>query len=210
MSFRYQGREILRSTFNKRRRDRLQYPSVSVFSSNCVGGIICHDLGLRFDSPTVNLFMYPADYLRFLSDLPHYLSVELKQVHEDGAYPIGMLDDVRIDFVHYGSFQEASTAWKRRCARVNLNRCCAIMVDRDGCTKEQAIAFSELPFESKAFLTAATSDLPCAVSHGCWLEPGGVQTRDLCAFRNVLSFHRWIDEFDVVNFLNGAGGIVDS
>ena len=47
---------------------RLKNSGVTVFSSNCVGAVACHDLGMRFNSPTVNLFMKPADYLRFLGN----------------------------------------------------------------------------------------------------------------------------------------------
>ena len=173
MGIRQLYREIIRKGYNKQRRDRLHNPNVTVFSSNCVGGVICHDLGLRFNSPTVNLFMNPADYLRFLGNISHYLAADLKQVYEDGSYPVGMLDDVRIDFVHYASFYEAAACWKRRCERVDLTHCCAIMVDRDGCTPAHAVEFSKLPFESKVFLTASASDLPCAISNRNWFEPNG-------------------------------------
>ena len=55
---------------------RLKNSGVTVFSSNCVGAVACHDLGMRFNSATVNLFMKSADYLRFLGNIKGYLALE--------------------------------------------------------------------------------------------------------------------------------------
>lgn len=37
-------------------RERLNCDDVTIISTNCTGGILYHDLGLEFKSPTVNLF----------------------------------------------------------------------------------------------------------------------------------------------------------
>ena len=59
-------RQLLRKKIDQYNRDRLKYDPdnpFSIISSNCVGGVISHDLGLRFESPTVNLFFYPDSFL---------------------------------------------------------------------------------------------------------------------------------------------------
>ena len=48
-------------------------PHPTVFASNCNGGVMTHDLGLQFKSPTVNLFIRPKEYVKFLGNLRHYL-----------------------------------------------------------------------------------------------------------------------------------------
>lgn len=52
-----------------------------IIASNCNGGIIYHDLGLKFLSPTINLFFYPQDYLKFIMNLDHYVKAQLCPPH---------------------------------------------------------------------------------------------------------------------------------
>lgn len=66
-------RQFMRKGINKRGRVRLTNLNPTVFASNCNGGVIVHDLGLQFRSPSVNLFIRPQEYVKFLSDLSHYL-----------------------------------------------------------------------------------------------------------------------------------------
>jgi len=74
---------------------------VTIISNNCIGGVIYSDFGLRFNSPTINLFFFANDYIRFLKALDHYLTTELIEVEESHylknvGYPVGVLDDVEI------------------------------------------------------------------------------------------------------------------
>ena len=48
----------LRRIERYRNRKRLKNRSFSLVTNNCIGGIISHDMHLRFLSPTVNLFFY--------------------------------------------------------------------------------------------------------------------------------------------------------
>ena len=94
-------------------RERLLTEDVSIISANCNGGIISHDLGLQFRSPTVNLFIPAEDFIRFCENLPHYMSVETMTECTDPAvtknvdYPVARLDDILLFLVHYSSVEEA-------------------------------------------------------------------------------------------------------
>lgn len=66
-------RKFLRRKLNKKNQLKLNNHSFSLIASNCVGGVITHELGMRFDSPTVNLFFYPEDYLKLLSNFKYYI-----------------------------------------------------------------------------------------------------------------------------------------
>lgn len=137
-------------------------------------------------SPTINLFMKSDDSVRFCSDLPHYLTAELKQIDCNKTYPCGDLDGLCLHFVHYGSFGEARAKWVERIRRVDLSNLCAILVDRDGCGADDARAFDALPIASKAFLTARHTDgVACEVVRPQWAgDPQNLESvRDLCAFR---------------------------
>jgi len=56
---------------------KLKSDPPTIFCPNCWGGITYHQLGLRFESPIINMFFYPNDYLRFLQSPKHYINCEL-------------------------------------------------------------------------------------------------------------------------------------
>ena len=58
-----------------RYRKIFQNKDISIISMNCTGGILYHDLGLQFRSPTVNLFMRAEDFIKFCENLEFYLSI---------------------------------------------------------------------------------------------------------------------------------------
>ena len=57
-------RKILRGRIDKKNRSLLKNRDITIISANCVGGVIYHDLGLAFNSPTINLFFSASDYVK--------------------------------------------------------------------------------------------------------------------------------------------------
>ena len=146
--------DIVRPWINKRYRKRLINRDFTLIASNCNGAFILHDLGLRFNSPFVNLWMKPKDYIRMLSDLKGYMSEELSFINEDGVdYPVGLLRDVRVYFQHYDSEQEAGRKWDLRKARMNYDNLFILFTDQEGCSKADLEEFDRLPFSNKAVFT---------------------------------------------------------
>ena len=47
-------------------RKRLKNKKISILCNNCIGGIVSLELGLRFNSPTVNLYFENDDFFSFL------------------------------------------------------------------------------------------------------------------------------------------------
>ena len=84
---------LLRGSINAKNRARLTNSAPSVIASNCNGAFILHDLGLKFNSPFVNLYLEPRDFIRYLSNFEHYRQAELGFVSTDAPYPIGKLED---------------------------------------------------------------------------------------------------------------------
>ena len=198
-------RKLMRKGIDAKNRSRLANTEPTVFSSNCNGGVMLHDLGLRFMSPTVNLFIKPSDYIRFLLNLDHYL-YSAKFVEVKGAgYPVGILDDIRIDFVHYGSFEEAVSKWNSRLTRVNMANSFFMMTERDGCTYEDIVAFDSLPYENKVvFVSKPMPEISSAFFDPSFpLEEGGIGV--LTNYVSKVSGRRYLDVFDYVSFLNGEG-----
>ena len=65
---------------NKRDRKRLVNKDFTIIASNCTAGILYHELGLKFLSPTINLYMEGDDFVKFCTNINYYLNVEMSQV----------------------------------------------------------------------------------------------------------------------------------
>ena len=121
-------------------RQTIKEKDFTIISQNCIGGVLYHDMGLQFLSPTINLFIPQPDFVKFVLNLEHYLNADLR-MYWDEEWPIGILgDDVRIEFMHYSSCTEAKAKWEERKKRVNFDRILVLSTDRDGFTEQ---VFSE-------------------------------------------------------------------
>lgn len=146
--------DLLRKRINDQNRKRLKNKDFSLLASNCNGGFICHDLGVKFRSPFVNLWLEPADFLEYLENIKYYMHCELKFINDQMYnHPIGKLDDVKIYFQHYKSQKEAKEKWIERTSRINLDNLFIIFTDRDGCTYQELIRFDQLPYKNKIVFT---------------------------------------------------------
>ena len=76
-----------------------EHDNITIISCNCIGGLVYSDLGMKFFSPTINLFIKSPDFVKFANNLKYYLSQELTLVSEK-EYPIGRIDDIYIHFLH--------------------------------------------------------------------------------------------------------------
>lgn len=138
-------REKLRILKDANDKRKLKNKNFTIFSSNCVGGVIYHSLGLRFLSPTINLWIEPKDFIKILSYPEKYLKSNLiKEYSTDKfPYPVGIIKDVKIYGQHYSSFEELKTKWNERVQRINWNNVIVFMIQRDGCSYEDLKAFDE-------------------------------------------------------------------
>lgn len=159
--------KIVRIYFSKMRSKKLKNKDFTIISNNCWGGMIYESYNLSKQSPTVGLFFMAPDYIKFVSDLKHYTSSELKFIDPKqsryvdelktdarfGHYPIAVLDDIEIMFLHAHSEEEARGKWDRRCSRINWDKLIVKFNDQNGCTEDDVITFSKLPHKNKLFFT---------------------------------------------------------
>ncbi len=146
--------KIKKSIAQKRRKVVRRYTfenDFSIISCNCIGGLLYHDFGKEFLSPTINLFIESPDFIKFCSNLNGYLQLSLQEDSSAKQYPIGILGDIRIHFLHYGSFSEAKSAWERRSKRVLLDNVFVIMSDRDNYSEELFAEFKKLKYKKVLF-----------------------------------------------------------
>lgn len=124
--------------------------TVSIISQNCIGGVLYHDLGQPFRSPTINLYLTASDFVKFVGDLRRYLSLEL-EMHWDEEFPVGTLGDIKIYFMHYETCHDAKAAWERRCQRIDWDKILILSTDRDGFGEKEFEAWKEIPYPKVLF-----------------------------------------------------------
>lgn len=137
----------------------------SIISNNCWAGRVYQYLDMPYLSPTAGLYFFAPDYIRFVSNLKHYLGCKLEFINpEDSKYyellkkrnqlsvPVALLDDVEIIFLHYKTPEEAAEKWYRRASRVNYDNIIIKLSRMNLCTEKEMAEFAELPFENKILL----------------------------------------------------------
>jgi uncharacterized protein (DUF1919 family) len=135
----------------KKYSNKLKKNDFTIISSNCIAGTIYHDLNLKFLSPTINLYIEAYDFIKFCNNLKEYLSYDLIELQSFLNYPVGMLNDIKIHFMHYKKFSEAKIKWNERSKRINFNNIRVIMVDRDFFSPTMIENFLKIPYKKVIF-----------------------------------------------------------
>ncbi len=149
-------------------RKKLNRTDFCIISNNCWGGFIYQKFGIKYNTPTIGLFIYEKDYVKFCANLKHYLSLPLKfikveqskyyqKVTANGTkpitFPVAKLDDIEIFFMHYESEAEAMEKWERRKVRINFDNMLFKMSERNDCDEQTIASFCNLPYKNKICFT---------------------------------------------------------
>lgn len=200
-------KRTLREKYNSGLRAKLTNNDFTLIASNCNGCCICHDLGVRFNSPFVNLFIKSKDFLKYINNMDYYNNLDMLFVEEpEYSFPIGRLSDIRLYFVHYQNAEEAKRKWYERLQRMNMDNVFFLFSDRDGCTYDDLKEFDALPYRNKAvFCHKEYPDIKSAV----YIR--GFENKDCignCAkYRSKFSIKKYYDDFDFVSWFNGNTNI---
>jgi len=197
---------IKRTTASRRR--KLCNTDFTIISNNCWGGLVYQYFGLPYNSPTVGLFIMDDDYIKFLERFDYYIDQPLRFITFESSryydylsrestakmsYPIAMLDDIEIHFLHFHSQVEADEKWKRRCKRINRKRLLIKMSQRFIRDIEILNRFDNLPFRNKICFTEV--DYP---------KPGFIKIEEL-KYLNIQGGDETpyvIDKVDLTNLIN--------
>lgn len=89
-----------------------------LITSNCIGGLLYHDIGKPFTSPTINLIIRDKDFVDFCENLEYYMKSEpvFEETSPQG-YPVANLNGILIYGVHYPDFETLKKQWLRRSQR---------------------------------------------------------------------------------------------
>ena len=148
--------------------------------------------------------MKPKEYIKFLQNIEYYLGLDLNFVKEDGIdYPVGILDDVKIYFMHYKTETQAKEKWIERSKRLNLDNLYILFTDRDGCSVEDMKLFDSLPYKNKiVFVNKEYSEIKSAYYIKGFENEKSVGI--LTHFINKYSGRRYLDSFDFVKWFNNG------
>ena len=179
--------------------EKIEMPTI--FSSSCIGGVVYHEFGKKFTSPTINLYMRCEDFIKFCENFDYYFTLEMEpyvgEIKRD--YPICKLGDLTLFMVHYKTFEEARDKWNARKSRVNRDNIRIVATDRDGCNKELKDRFQRLPYQKVMF-----THLPDEEHKDCFYIRGYEtegQVGTIVEHEGVMSGRRYLDQFDWVEFL---------
>lgn len=128
---------------------------VRILATSCMGGVLYHDIGKPFDSPTINLTIAGMDFIKLCSDPEYYMThiPTLKDVSPQG-YPIADVAGLRVNAVHYKDIEDFNDQWMRRCKRFlekTDEEILLIASDAQIRTDEEIEAFHALPYRKVCF-----------------------------------------------------------
>lgn len=161
-------------------------------------------------SPTINMWISPEDYIRFVQNLDSYLEMPFKKSPIEAGYPIGMLGDVKLHCIHYSDFDMARVKWTERCKRVNKERIILTLTDQNHCSDIHVEAFMKLTYP-KIFITSQSRYK--GLNQSVFMDSriyqrehrGRTLVDDAFLFKGLSGHRIYEDYFDFVFFLDCFG-----
>lgn len=171
-----------------------------------LGGICYEYFNLPKQSPTVGCYFFAADYIKFLTNLHYYFSINLRFIsykeskHKDTleqnsqtTCPIAVLDDIEIVFLHYKTEDEVREKWVRRVSRINWDNIIVKFSYMNNCNDDLVRQFTKMNFHKKILFVAKkiTNDNQEIVI------PGNKTTGEV--YNDTFYWNKYID---IIKFLN--------
>ena len=209
------ARKTYRLITNAYLKRKLKNKNFTILAPTCIGGVIYHHLGLKFLSPTVNLWMTEDDLYKFVMDLEYYISQEVEFFAQDIKldYPIGIIrgkdesEDVLIQFNHHKSFVDAKAIWDVRKQRINWSNLYVIASTRGGETNSKITRWENVKDKVNGLVLFTAHDYP-NIPYALQLTK--FKDREYCpsymmeGVSKLLSKHAWEKDFNFVRWLNNG------
>lgn len=190
----------------KLREDYRGSADITLMCNDWTGAMMLHDLGLRFNSPFVNLRIAPADFLEICANPKEYLlNYELVETESVSSFPVALLGDKKIYLHHYESVVQAREIWKRRLERMDFDNIWVLFVahgDIESLGKSFAdiSAMRKLMLHSEGYQVGENS---LALRKANISVKGHKTLRDLTDYSGLFG-RRYYDEFDFVHWFSGG------
>lgn len=184
----------------------LKNKEFTIISNNCWAGRIYQRYGLQYTSPTIGLLLFADDYIKFLSNLKYYLSLDLKFIskkesryyehytEKDKYYPIGVLDDIEVIFLHYKSEKEAEEKWNRRKQRINWNNLIVKFNDQNLATEKNIRDFDNLPYKNKLCFVSKKIEGTKSTIHFTEFTNDKFVKNDIVTYKKYIDIDKYLNE----------------
>lgn len=195
-----------RMKYHEKKSKKCKRKSITLLCNNCTGGVILHDLGLRFNTPTINTDIRNQDeFLLFVENIDKLRDADVLELDfEKYHYPAGYIcckgEKIDIIFTHYKTFEEGKQKWQERMTRLDEDN---VYVIYEGPFVSYSFIerFSRLPY-NKAIISANNDEVVYPFYHGFrfydkW-KPGKILD-----YKSWFNVKRYLDDFDYVSFFNG-------
>lgn len=210
--------KIINSCVNNHFRKRLTNDNFTIFSPNCVAGVIYHRMGKQFCSPTINTGFTGDDFCNFLIHMDYYLSQELIDAGvNESNMPLGKIKgngsipDITIVFGHYDTFEDGAEKWNKRKKRINKDNMYVVMYDintifdKDSInpaflSEENIQKLESFPCNNKVLFTRNPDNKK---PYAFYIKPDYSKPYpNVYLNKNILGMDKFETKFDIVEFLN--------
>lgn len=159
----YYKNQFIENAYSIYAKRKLRHCKFTIICNNCFGGHIYETLKRPYNTPTVGLYIFAEDYIKFIENLEMYLNEDLKFIkksrfkechkeHNEKKYPIGLLsNNLEIHFLHYKTEEEAKSKWNRRRARIDKDNLLILMNDQNKFTDDLMIRFDAVDYPKVFF-----------------------------------------------------------
>lgn len=196
----------------------LKANNVTILANFCLGGWIYRELGLKQLSPTINMFCLGMNYINFIKNYTHYLSVDMQILREtdykcisgtmgrEGFMPKGIIDNEIIwYFNHGGNADFWVKKWNEKRKKVNYHNVAVLMTIF---SDEEAYEFEKLPIKKKLGIYYRDLALKSVICCQEWND-GDIQAQNDYNWPIFVNSHlrnssgAGIGRVDWIRFLNG-------
>ncbi len=184
--------EYIRSCYDYSR------PTPTIICSTCIGGMISHNLGLKFMSPTVNIWMIPSDLVKFVSHIDRYVNAPIV-FKKSNDYPIGKIEDITVYFQHYTTEEEARKKWDERKKRIDKDNL-YIITDDKNLTSEEITTLRNVSYKRLVIFTADEEKTDPFFPYECYKGQGEIGYYSVRALNGFAPFE---NEFNYAKWLSG-------
>ncbi len=198
-------REKINPILGPLRIKKIEDKNFTIICNNCWGGHVYRYFNLQYNSPTIGLYFYSEDYIKFVYNLKYYLNSELTFInykqskyvddliaHHNTHCPIGKIDDIEIVFLHYNSEAEAKDKWNRRKQRLNWENIVYKMSEQNLCSIDHLKRFDSLPVARKFVFVTNDYGLKSQVLWGSYCEKKNIAI-DTVDFRKYIDLQKFIN-----------------
>ena len=134
---------------------KLRNTEFCIVANNCLGSRLYKILGREYNTPFVGLMILPECFAKLVSNFDYYMEKEITFIKKSkypphnepgrGAdqYPLGLLGDIELHFIHYKTPEDAVEKWTRRKARMDLKNLHYVLIANGYCDNRVISQFTE-------------------------------------------------------------------